>query len=109
MEHSLWAKLFTFINLRIPPNTHIISDLTNQKEKQKQAWGLRELKELAWRFHKWVRELRYEPVILTYDIIPSSKNILDPTSIPVNSSQTSRLHLCLHLFTEMFLLLGKQC
>jgi len=44
---TLRAKLFTFINLRIPPNTHIISDLTNQKEKQKQAWGLRELKELA--------------------------------------------------------------
>ena len=44
---TLCAKLFTFINLRIPPNTHIISDLTNQKEKQKQAWGLRELKELA--------------------------------------------------------------
>lgn len=44
MEHSLCAKLFTFINLRIPPNTHIISDLTNRKKNKSKLGGSGSLK-----------------------------------------------------------------
>lgn len=44
MEHSLCAKLFTFINLRIPPNTYIISDLTNKKKNKSKLGGSGSLK-----------------------------------------------------------------